>query len=1857
MKQRKRRRAVCSTCGHGHGFCVGICEWNVAPSPAAAALVEEIEPRILYSADFAPVGLDTPVLTPATEQRTLDSSGEFNSDSTVDARPRRHELVFVDSGTPGQRELVEGLQDSDERDIEVVQLDPARDGVQQITEALAGRSGIDAVHILSHGEPGAVQLGSTTLDFDSLLANAAKIRTWGDALTDQADLLIYGCDVAGSPEGRSLLEAVARLTGADVAASTDPTGAPQLGGDWDLEFELGLVDTPVIVDTATQSQFASLLDLATSDATATEPIVVSAPLAFEVNAGQSDADVDFLARGNGYTVWLTDGDAVIGLQNETGGYAVRLDLRGANDDPAASGENLLESKSNYLMGTEDQWRRDVANYAAVRYDEVYDGIDLRYYGNQRQLEYDFIVKAGADAGAIRFDFEGAQGVSIDANGNLILSLGETGQSIAFQAPVAYQDGPAGREWVTSRYQLLDDGSVGFEVGSYDTSRELVIDPVLAYGTYVGGSGGEQIWNMDADAAGNVYVTGYTASTDLPGAGAYAGGLGDIFVSKLTPTLGLSWSTYIGGSGDDQGYGIAVDAASNVYVAGYTTSTNFPLVSPYQSTLEGGQDAFALKLNASGTGLIYSTLLSSSGNADIGYGVAVDSSNSAYVAGYVSSSIAVDATSTAQTSASSVTVSHTTSGSDRLMLVGISTVDAAGAPAPSSVTYNGTALTLVGSRVNGNNNVRVDIYQLVAPDLGTHDLVVNFASAPDAATVGVQTYTGVNQTTPLGTFASQQGNNNSASATVTSAGDELVFGAVAVDSGTNFDLLPGTGETERWDLFQTGGANGGGGTEPGAAGSVALSWSWSTNSRFAVGGVSIKPKYAGGEAFVTKLTPAGNAVGYSTFLGGTGADFAYNVEVDAAGSAVVVGASASTTFSTPLTGAYQATNGTPGFYDAFVAKLNAAGTGLLYGTFLGGSQDDFGYTVALDAGKIYIGGDTYSSNFDFTAGAMQTVKSGPGSTSDGFVAVIDPGVTGAGSLLYSTFYGGTDNESLWGLDVDAAGRIYAAGYTVSTNLPVTGNAYQSAKAGAAAAEDIFVLALDPALSGAAGRMYASYLGGAGDENAWAATYANGKFYVAGNASTASGITTTGPLFGGVFDGYVAAFSFPVVTTTGTPLAYTENAAATAIDPGLTVTYAGGTNLTGATVRITGNYVNGEDVLAFTNAFGITGTWAPATGTLTLTGTTTLANYQAALQSITYQNTSENPSTAPRTLTFIVNDGSYTSVPATRQITVSAVNDAPVNSVPGAQALNQDTSMVFSTGAGNAISISDIDAGTNPVQITLTATHGVLTLSGFAGLSFGAGDGTADASMTFQGTLSAINTALQGLSYTPDSGYSGSAAITVISNDLGASGGGALTDTDAIAITVLPTGSIAGTLFNDVDGDADIGESGTLRFANATILIYRDTGNGLPGPEDGGPAYSISTNAAGQFSLGGLMNGTYWVAVDSKSLKAPGYNSGFGDTDVWADQTYGAAGAAQSSGFLAAAGALYGGRDAGVSDDAAALASSQHLTRVVLTGGAATGVDSGFSFSAIVNTRGDATDDDGGATARLQQGSLRQFLLNANAISGMQTANFSVGTGAIAIAPSAALPAITDAVVLDATSQEGFSSAPIVELNGSGAGAGASGFTLAAGSDGSTIRGFVVNRFNGQLVDINGSDNNVVAGNYLGTDLTGTADLGSANSGVLLHAGASGNRIGGTVTADSNVISGNDYAGISMHDAGTDNNLVQGNYIGTGAAGSGAIGNGSFGVAIWSGAKGNQIGGTGAGAGNVIANGNSGVIVDANTVAAVENAILGNRIFGNSSLGIDLVPMGVTAMMPATATAGRTTCRTPRCCSSRRRPVATPWSADR
>ena len=425
----------------------------------------------------------------------------------------------------------------------------------------------------------------------------------------------------------------------------------------------------------------------------------------------------------------------------------------------------------------------------------------------------------------------------------------------------------------------------------------------------------------------------------------------------------------------------------------------------------------------------------------------------------------------------------------------------------------------------------------------------------------------------------------------------------------------------------------------------------------------------------------------------------------------------------------------------------------------------------------------------------------------------------------------------------------------------------------------------------------------------------------------------------------------------------------------------------------------------------------------------------------------------------------------------------------------------------------------------------------------------------------------------------------------------------------TSTISGAIFHDVDGDADIAEVGTLAFAGATVSLYRDDGDGVIGTGDVFVSSTTAT-AGGAYDFTGLADGTYYVVIDSKSL---------GAANVWAEQTYGVAGAAQGAAFTLLGGALYGGRErtgAGTSDNAITLTGAEHVTRVSVAGGNVANVDSGFSFTAIVNARGDAIDDDI-ASARLQQGTFRQFILNSNAIVGVQTANFSIGGGGPqSISITAALPAITDAVILDATSQEGFSGTPIIELNGLGSGGGVDALTINSG--GSTVRGFVINRFGRDGIVLTGGGGNTIAGNYIGTNAGGTADAGNARYGIRVASG--NNLVGGTAGADRNVISGNNVDGIYV--VGSSGNFIRGNYIGTDRTGMIAVGNSEDGIWLDN-ASNTTVGGSVSGAGNVISgngwsgvaflSGGSGNIVQGNLIGV---SAAGTGPLSNGHHGIDI-----------------------------------------
>ena len=398
-------------------------------------------------------------------------------------------------------------------------------------------------------------------------------------------------------------------------------------------------------------------------------------LSFEANHGQTDEQVRFLARGSGYTLFLTATDAVFALQNSNcesrnedhslrslktnalnseanpqsaictpQSTVLRMKVEGANSEAVSSGVERLPGIVNYFIGNDsEKWHTDIPTFARVRYSETYPGVDLVYYGNQMQLEYDFVVRPGADSRQVALSFEGADSVAVEATtGDLLLKVGK--QTITQHKPVVYQEVEGLRQPVESAYEMKGAGRVGFHIGAYDRAKPLVIDPVLVYSTYLAGSRIDEGRGIAVDSAGNAYVTGKTESTNFPTANPIQsanGGGSDAFVTKINAAgSALLYSTYLGGSGGsftspgDLGLGIAVDSSGKAYVTGNTTSTDFPTVNPIQ-TDQTGADAFVTKLNAAGSALLYSTYLGGNG-ADQGAGIAVASAGTAYVAGSTSS---------------------------------------------------------------------------------------------------------------------------------------------------------------------------------------------------------------------------------------------------------------------------------------------------------------------------------------------------------------------------------------------------------------------------------------------------------------------------------------------------------------------------------------------------------------------------------------------------------------------------------------------------------------------------------------------------------------------------------------------------------------------------------------------------------------------------------------------------------------------------------------------------------------------------------------------------------------------------------------------------------------------------------------------------------------------------------------------------------------------------------------------------------------------------------------------------------------------------------------------------------------------
>ena len=585
--------------------------------------------------------------------------------------------------------------------------------------------------------------------------------------------------------------------------------------------------------------------------------------------------------------------------------AVHTTFLGANAAPELHGVDPMGS-ANFLVGQDPrQWRTGLPTHRKILYSHLYPGIDLLYSGTKGRVKSEFRVAAGARPGDIRVEY--SADLSIDGNGRLHAA------DLTEDAPELYQETPSGRISVAGRYRLLDAHTAGFEVDAYDASLPLVIDPVISYATYIGGTGLGAVTGVALDSTGDLYAAGWTEALNFPialPAQAASGGSVDAFIVKLNPTgTALLYATYIGGSGDDRAAAIAVNASGQAYVTGSTASPNFPLLLPLRTTLGGAKTAFVVKLNATGNQLLYSTYLGGT-NYDLGTAIAVDTAGNAYVAG-------------------------------------------------DTLSTNFPVLGGVQAASGGGTDAFV-------------------SKLTPAGALSYSTY--------LGGSANEHA------------------GGIAVDPSGAAYIAGGTASTN-----------------------------------FPLAGAIQSTNHGAQDAFVTKLSASGGALSYSTYLGGSGtiaSEQANGIAVDAGGNAYVAGVTNSADF--PVTSGVLQTQ-FKGVSDAFVAKLNPTGGALVYSTYLGGSDLDWGSAIGIDSsGNAYVAG--YTSSGDLPQ--SNPTQPGFGGLYDAFVAKLNS--TG-NALGFSTWFGGGGSDITNALAVDASGNMFLGGQTNSVNLPLV-SAIQSANTG-------------------------------------------------------------------------------------------------------------------------------------------------------------------------------------------------------------------------------------------------------------------------------------------------------------------------------------------------------------------------------------------------------------------------------------------------------------------------------------------------------------------------------------------------------------------------------------------------------------------------------------------------------------------------------------------------------------------------------------------------------------------------------------------------------------------------------------------
>jgi hypothetical protein len=712
------------------------------------------------------------------------------------------------------------------------------------------------------------------------------------------------------------------------------------------------------------------------------------PLEFEANQGQTAPDVRFLSHGDGYTLFLTGQEAVMTLRQPAPGSdarpgrakfgkaranrgaaakvsVLRMRLDGSNPNAAVSGVDRMATKVNYFIGNDPKkWHTDVPAYSRVKYQGIYPGVDLLFYGNQRNLEYDFVVAPGADAKQIALDVQGASKLHADSHGNLLMSV--KGGEVELQRPIIYQNVNGERREIAGNYAIANNHEVRFAISDYDHNRPLTVDPVLNYVTYLGGTGTDAAFGIVLDGSGDAYIAGTTTSTDFPQQNAEPptppsdiAAEGTAFVSELDPMgATLLYSTYLGGSGSanggDQALAIAVDPATvtplSIYVTGFTFSADFPVSSnaligaPGPGGTGSGGSGFVTKLTPSLTGtaqLAYSTYLGGD-TEDVGNGIAVDASGDAFVTGLTLSS---DFPHTANALFSSL---QNPNGS--IFLTEINTV--AGTDVFS--TYFG------GTNGPGSAFLFGDEAFGIAVDASSNAYIVGTTTSTDFHTAGHTVSSCLTDTNGTGFVSVINTTTPSPVAFSTCLG-----GASTETQGQAIALGPS---------------------------SIAYVTGQTTSSDFPVTANSIPPPSLGvgnGVVFVSLLnTTSATPNQYSTFLGGTNGDFPFGIAADSTGNAYVAGSTGSADF--PITPGALIETRANAFGTGFISKINPGGNGqadLLYSSYFGGNgvggTFDAANGIAVSGTNAYITGQAASSDLPVTAGVVQNKLNS--TTTNAFVA--------------------------------------------------------------------------------------------------------------------------------------------------------------------------------------------------------------------------------------------------------------------------------------------------------------------------------------------------------------------------------------------------------------------------------------------------------------------------------------------------------------------------------------------------------------------------------------------------------------------------------------------------------------------------------------------------------------------------------------------------------------------------------------------------------------------------------------------------------------------------------------------------------